>query len=245
MTAGSESGLGQCTGGAADDVLRLTMPHAEEPSGLIDDRHDRTRYPESGGIGVPPAGRIGIMSELTFADKPTLVGDRVILRPVTEDDVDGLIELVHDPEVMRLTGSHPRPIDDEREFLRQWYATRADHDDRLDLAIVDPGTGEYVGEVVLKDLDPDNRSCGFRIALSAARHFGKGYGGEATRMVLAHAFGLGVHRVGLEVYAFNPRARHVYETAGFVHEGTMRDALLWNGVWVDAHVMAALAPDAS
>jgi RimJ/RimL family protein N-acetyltransferase len=185
------------------------------------------------------------MSELTFADKPTLVGDRVMLRPVTEDDVDGLIELIHDPEVMRLTGSHPRPVDDEREFLRQWYATRTDHDDRLDLAIEDRRTGEYVGEVVLKDLDPDNRSCGFRIALSAARHFGKGYGGEATRMVLAHAFGLGVHRVGLEVYAFNPRARHVYETAGFVHEGTMRDALLWNGAWVDAHVMAALAPDAS
>lgn len=46
-----------------------------------------------------------------------------------------------------------------------------------------------------------------------------------------------------EVYAFNPRARHVYEQAGFVHEGTLRDALLIDGTWVDAHVMGILADE--
>jgi RimJ/RimL family protein N-acetyltransferase len=52
-----------------------------------------------------------------------------------------------------------------------------------------------------------------------------------------------VHRVELEVHAFNPRARHVYEKAGFVREGTKRQALLWDGEWVDTHLMAMLAPD--
>ena len=108
---------------------------------------------------------------------------------------------------------------------------------------MDQATGAYVGEVVLTDLDRDNRSCGFRIALSAQRYFGQGYGTEATRLALAYAFDAGVHRVSLEVYDFNSRARHVYEKCGFVHEGTMRDALLWRGEWVDAHLMAALATD--
>lgn len=40
---------------------------------------------------------------------------------------------------------------------------------------------------------------------------------------------MGLHRISLEVYAFNPRARHVYEKVGFVHEGTGRDALLFDG----------------
>ncbi len=177
---------------------------------------------------------------VTFASKPTLIGEQVILRPVTVDDADGLLELIRDAEVARLTGTHTIG-GDEQETCRRWYATRADHDDRIDLAIVERLGGEYLGEVVLKDLDPVNRSCGFRIALAGRRHFGKGYGTEATRLAVNHAFAVGVHRVSLEVYDFNPRARHVYRKCGFVHEGTMRDALWWDGRWVDAHLMAALA----
>lgn len=49
--------------------------------------------------------------------------------------------------------------------------------------------------------------------------------------------------MALEVYAFNPRARRVYERAGFVYEGTKREALLWDGEWTDAIVMSILASD--
>jgi RimJ/RimL family protein N-acetyltransferase len=49
-----------------------------------------------------------------------------------------------------------------------------------------------------------------------------------------------MHRVELAVYRFNPRARRVYDKVGFVYEGTMRDALLWEGNWVDADTMSIL-----
>jgi RimJ/RimL family protein N-acetyltransferase len=72
----------------------------------------------------------------------------------------------------------------------------------------------------------------------------RGLGGEAVRLVLAHAFGtVGLHRVELEVYAFNPRAQSVYERAGFVREGVRRDALYWDGEYTDAITMAILAHD--
>lgn len=51
---------------------------------------------------------------------------------------------------------------------------------------------------------------------------------------------MGMHRISLEVYDFNPRARHVYEKVGFVHEGTGREALLFDGAWVDVHYMAVI-----
>jgi hypothetical protein len=61
---------------------------------------------------------------------------------------------------------------------------------------------------------------------------------------LAHAFEVvGVHRVELQVYAFNPRARHVYDKIGFSYEGTRRQALCWDGQWIDSHVMAILASE--
>jgi RimJ/RimL family protein N-acetyltransferase len=62
--------------------------------------------------------------------------------------------------------------------------------------------------------------------------------------VLAHAFErVRVHRIELVVFSFNPRARRVYEKVGFVAEGTRRQALLWDGEWVDAQVMGILAEE--
>ncbi|RCG32084.1 N-acetyltransferase [Sphaerisporangium album] len=176
-----------------------------------------------------------------FSKKPTLTGTRVVLRPVGPEYADGLWELVRDPETRRLTGSHA-PF--TYEAVARWYAGRRDHDDRLDLAICDAADGRYVGEIVLNDLDTDNLSCNMRIALVGPAAYGKGYGTEAIRLTLAHAFETaGVHRIGLEVFAFNARAHHVYEKVGFVKEGVLRDALRWKGEWHDAIVMSVLATD--
>ncbi len=181
----------------------------------------------------------------TFAEKPTLEGRRVLLRPVTAADAPALVASLADPEVRRLTGTHHAfPPGRELEQAGQWYSTRGDHTDRLDLAIVERASGDYAGEIVLSDLDPENRWCSLRVALAGSRLFGRGYGTEAIRLVLGHAFEtVGLHRVELEVYAFNPRARHVYEKVGFVLEGTKRQALFWDGEWIDAHVMGILADE--
>jgi RimJ/RimL family protein N-acetyltransferase len=175
-----------------------------------------------------------------FAHKPTLTGVRVLLRPVTVDDVPGLAETVADPEGARLTGTHATFSEAQ---LTAWYASRGDQTDRLDLAVVDRATGSYAGEVVLNDLDEHNLACGFRIALRPSAR-GRGLGTEATRLTVGYAFDVvGLHRVELEVYAFNPRALAVYEKAGFVREGVRRDALRWDGKWIDAITMSILATE--
>jgi len=110
------------------------------------------------------------------------------------------------------------------------------------LAIADPASGAFEGEIVLMNHDVPNRSASLRISLAPAAR-GHGRGTEALRLLLAHAFDpLGLHRVSLEVYAFNERAIHVYEKVGFQHEGRKRDALWWEGLPYDALLMSALAP---
>jgi RimJ/RimL family protein N-acetyltransferase len=177
-----------------------------------------------------------VPARISLAEKPTLEGELALLRPVQEADASGLAGL--DPETLRLTGSQGTQ---SMAALREWYRSRAEHQDRLDLSIIEKATGEWAGEVVLNDLNPENRSCGFRILLAGPHYFDRGLGSEATRLILAHAFEtVGLHRIELDVYAFNPRARRVYENVGFVHEGTKREALHWQGAWVDAQVMAIL-----
>jgi len=183
-----------------------------------------------------------------FAHKPTLSGDLVTLRPVRAEDVDVLFQIIEgDEEVARLTGSIHSPDDRgpgwSLEAVRQIYARGATAEDRLVLAVVDRTTKRVVGEVVLKDLDEGNRSCGYRTLIGAEGR-GRGLGTEATRLAVDHALRTcRLHRVELEVYDFNPRARHVYEKVGFVHEGTGREALRYDGEWIDVHYMAILETD--
>ncbi len=185
-----------------------------------------------------------------FSVKPTLTGTVAALRPFDLDqDFAALREMLLDGEALRLTGSASSPGDglewseSVEAKLRDWYGTRNDQSDRLDLAITDQGTGKCVGEAVLNDWDPANRSCNFRISIGP-RGRDRGLGTDATRLIVGYGFeSLGLHRIELEVYAFNPRARRVYEKAGFVAEGVLRDKLCWDGEWIDATVMSILTPE--
>jgi RimJ/RimL family protein N-acetyltransferase len=181
------------------------------------------------------------MAVIAFDEQPMLEGARVRLRPFREDDLDAAWEMLCDDEGRRLTGTHTTFT---REVADRWYRARGETNDRLDLAIATLEDDRFVGEAVLNQLDVDNRSCAFRISLRGPSVFGHGYGTEATRLILDHAFQrVGLHRVELEVYDLNPRARHVYRSVGFVEEGVRRDALYWDGRFHDAIVMSVLATE--
>ncbi|MEU8516565.1 GNAT family protein [Kitasatospora sp. NPDC048722] len=120
---------------------------------------------------------------------------------------------------------------------------RAQQKDRLDLAVVDRANGRCVGEAVLNEWSPANRSCNFRIALTAAGR-DRGLGTEAVRLIVGHGFErLGLHRISLTVFGHNPRGLRAYAKAGFVLEGTRREALRFGGEWVDDHDMAILSSE--
>jgi RimJ/RimL family protein N-acetyltransferase len=185
-----------------------------------------------------------------FSVKPTLTGDKVVLRPfLLEQDAPALREMLQDPQAIKLTGGGHAPGDvpawDQAAEARfwAWYSTRHQQPDRLDLAVADKVTGRCVGEVVLNDWDPANQSCGFRTLFGPTGR-DRGLGTESVRLILAYGFEwLGLHRISLQVYAFNPRARHVYDKVGFVAEGVLRDALRWENTWVDATIMSVLVPE--
>jgi RimJ/RimL family protein N-acetyltransferase len=171
-------------------------------------------------------------------NQPSLETERLRLEPLGPQHFDGAWAALHDPESVRLTGTHATFTEEQ---IQGWLATRAEAGDRADWAVIRLADGAYLGEVVLNDLDADNETVGFRIALSGERAVGHGYGTEATRAVLRYAFETaGVHRVELEVVEFNARARRSYEKCGFVVEGVRREAWLWDGVRSDVISMAAL-----
>ena len=178
-----------------------------------------------------------------FATKPTLHGRLVTLRPFRPDDVEVMARVLSDPEVRRLTGSvestaeaeRAEPVDDR---LRDWYGSRNDQPDRLDLAVDDAATGRLVGEVVLNEVDVDALTCNLRVLVGPEGR-DRGLGTEAVSMATAYGIEvLGLRRITLEVFEFNPRGRRVYEKVGYSVTGVRPGALVFDGVAVGAVDMA-------
>jgi len=170
-------------------------------------------------------------------DKPLLHGERITLRPLVEDDARNIFQSLSEQDTMRLTGTSETFTYEQVEV---YCARVAAAENRADYVITLSNSDTFIGEAVINNINWHNRSGHYRIAVSQ-QHVDQGYGSEATRLMMAYAFNtLGLHRIELEVYNFNPRARHVYEKIGFVAEGELRDVLFMDGEFHNAMVMSLL-----
>lgn len=157
--------------------------------------------------------------------------------PRAEDAEDYCAQcLAMDPETARLTGS--------REFTREEVLAYFQHcleaDDRADFLITGPD-GQILGESVINEIDQEARCANFRIAMFGQASCGRGIGSWAVRVTRDFAFEvLGLHRLELDVFSFNPRAIRAYEKAGFRHEGARREAVPDGTGYGDDVLMAIL-----
>jgi len=167
-----------------------------------------------------------------------LTGDRIVLRPLCGEDLDRCMRWINDPEMQaRIGRRHPMGRAQEEEWLADQYK----RDDHLNLAIVVKDGDRHIGNCGFNQIDFVNRNAEFGILIGERDSWGSGYGPEAARLILAYGFEeLGLHRIGLGVYAFNERAILAYEKAGFVREGAEREAYFRHGRFHDHIRMSVL-----
>lgn len=170
-----------------------------------------------------------------------LVGDLVRLRAPAPEDAAAIAAAVADPEVVRYLRNwawRPYGMADAEDFLhRRDPAT-------INWAIETRAGGEFVGVTGLTDLDFRNRHCEWGIWIGPPGYWGKGYGTEACRLAVRHAFReLGMEKVYLGVYEGNERGRRAYEKAGFRVEGTHPRDHWMDGRFVTTYVMAVYRDD--
>ena len=169
-----------------------------------------------------------------------LVGDRVALRALREDEVEVLDTWWNQPSEMVLQNSviRPQPTGRMTETLTRWHANDGD----VGFAVETRETGALIGSVVLFGATLPHRAATFAIQLGP-EHQGHGYGPEATALMVRYGFDqMGLHRIQLGVWAYNSRAIAAYERAGFVVEGRRRDAVFHAGRFHDEVLMSVLEP---
>jgi aminoglycoside 6'-N-acetyltransferase len=140
-----------------------------------------------------------------------LRGDRLVLRPFAEADVERAAEIAAEPEVARWWGELPR------EQLR----AKALGEDGVVLAI--ERAGGMIGLIqFFEESDPMYRHANVDLFLTGSEQ-GRGLGREAIGLVVAHLFGeRGHHRITIDPAAGNQRAIRCYSGVGFRPVGVMR-----------------------
>lgn len=166
-----------------------------------------------------------------------LQGERVRLRAVEPSDLADYHRWLNDPEVARyLTIYAPLSMADEEA----WYAAvRSDPNQKV-LAI-ESETGQHIGNLTLMHINWKDRSAELGIVIGDKSQWGKGYGKDAIRTLLAFAFGeMNLHRIYLRVYADHESAIKLYHRCGFVEEGRLREEVYSAGSYHDMLIMSIL-----
>jgi [ribosomal protein S5]-alanine N-acetyltransferase len=181
------------------------------------------------------------LKEQGLSDKIAFVeGNRVRLRPLEPGDLnDRYLGWLNDPEVTRFTetGIFPASARDLENYYRSISSSKND----VMLAVVEKESGRHVGNVKLGPISWVHRSAIFGIMIGEKDAWGKGVGGEATRLIVEYGFErLNLHRIDLGVFADHEAAVRCYEKAGFKVEGRMREDLFQDGEYKDRLWMGLL-----
>lgn len=154
-----------------------------------------------------------------------------------ENDAPRLVEWGRNSEYQRLLDSDPAylwPLKD----IKEWFSK--EQDQRM-FIIRELATDQPIGFV---GLDGNNWVAGdawVGIGIGESACWGRGYGTEAMRLILAYGFReLNLHRVSLSVFEYNPRGYKSYLKAGFREEGRERQWIKRDGRYWDMIYMGIL-----
>lgn len=175
---------------------------------------------------------------------PVLETKRLILRPMTEADTQGIFDYCSDPEVAKyVTWEAHKTLKDSENFVK--YAQQNYRKKRYEpYAIAFKEKPEQIiGTVGFFWVS--ERSKSIEIAYALARpHWGKGYMAEASHRVLTHAIKeVGVQRIQSRCLVENIGSARVMEKLGMKYEGTTRSAMFLKNRFIDLKNYAVLAEE--
>lgn len=178
-----------------------------------------------------------------LAQRPviTLAGQLVGLGPLDRAYLPDYHRWANDRDTSRTLGlSWPVTMD----AVTATFEVRSAATDAVWFTIHEFSTMRPVGLVYLFQVEPRHRRATFGILIGEADARGRGYGTEATRLVLSYAFEhYGLSNVLLTVYADNLAGQAAYRKAGFREFGRRRACSTRGRELVDLVYMEAVASD--
>ena len=165
--------------------------------------------------------------------------ERLVLRPLDEDDVPALTEMMNDEQVASWTDV-PQPFTEAgaRRWITNYAPAERTSGRGLDLAVTEFLTQRLVGVVQLTKTDWHVRSTELSY-ITAPWARGEGYASEAALATAQWLFGdQKLERIELRTAADNTASQQVAQKIGCISEGVLRGACIAHvhgddGTWTD------------
>lgn len=169
-----------------------------------------------------------------------LIGERVVLRALTQEDLPRLHQFNNDLELqLQAEFNPPRPESLER--LQERFDQRTSSGGHGDVEYAIEADGEFIGLCELGEAHPAHGTASLAIFLGDRNYWGRGFGQETLRLLIDYAFQVrNVRKLWLSTHSENERALRCYRACGFVEEGRQRQQQWLNGKYVDAIFMGLL-----
>jgi diamine N-acetyltransferase len=172
----------------------------------------------------------------------SITGEHVALGPLHRDLLPLVERWENDFWTVDRGGADPRPLTSESVRAGWEQTLRGERPDWLGFAIYRLPDLRPIGYANIRDFTNPHGIAEFGITIGDASKRGRGYGTEATRLLLDYAFTvLGVHNVWLDTPAYNVAAIRAYEKAGFREIGRRRGARVLAGRRYDVVLMDCVA----
>ena len=165
---------------------------------------------------------------------PIISTPRIVLRWISEDDIDSLYEIFSNRHVMRYWSSEPLADREAAADLQREIAGGNENETMFKWGLALRDSNTVIGTTTLFNLNLDNGRAELGYAMSH-EHWGKGYMNEALKALVSHAFEvMDLRRLEADVDPRNAASIRLLEKLGFQREGFLRERWHVNGEIQDA-----------
>ncbi|MCE5328842.1 GNAT family N-acetyltransferase [bacterium] len=156
---------------------------------------------------------------------------KVLIRPLTKNDLTQTIKWLKDPEVNKFLANDfsDLTLEEELNWLKEMNSSLID----FIFAIDDRKLKKYIGNCGMHKVDWENKTCEFGIVIGDKNYWEKKFGSDTINAIIRFAFcKLNLLKIKLFVYEYNTRAINAYKKCGFIIKETLiKDHLYENFYW--------------
>ncbi|MBZ9686568.1 GNAT family N-acetyltransferase [Clostridium estertheticum] len=172
--------------------------------------------------------------------KNLLVGEKIVLTSINEEDVLEFQKWYNDVSFMRhydIVSAIPKTIEDVKQLVSEVHKSNTAYI----FAVKDLLKKEFIGVTGFEDISWNNGTALIYIGIGGEKHRGCGYGEEALKLSIEFGFQeLNFHRIQLTVLEYNEPAIKLYEKVGFKREGVYREFIHRDGRRYDMYLYGIL-----
>ncbi|HLC80410.1 MAG TPA: YhcH/YjgK/YiaL family protein [Candidatus Nanoarchaeia archaeon] len=169
-------------------------------------------------------------------------GERLYLRTLREEDASAeYLSWLNDPEVKKYLET---PTTTETGQIREYIQKQREDPNSFFVGIFEKQTDQHIGNVKLEPINWKEKTAVFGTLIGDKNYWGKGYGQEATRLMVNYGFQqLGLKKITLGVIDYNTRAINCYKKVGFAVKEIKTKSLEHEGKRYDNVMMEIENPD--